>query len=225
MRSAFALAAVLLVPSIASAHAVLTYPPPRNTTAIKNAPCGPLDSVRSTIVTTLTGGTKLQVKWNETIEHTGHYRLALDLDGQDFSIPQTANGNTEGTLNVVKDLIPDIAAPLNGVPRPYMYEITLPDVACNNCTLQLIQMMTDNPPYTPDDDLYFNCADITIVPSNSGGGADAGVDMTPDAGDEGGGSNNGGGGGGEISGGCSTGNATGLLALVGLLGLRRRRRS
>jgi uncharacterized protein (TIGR03382 family) len=219
----FALVLAVLVPSIASAHAVLTYPPPR-TTALKTGPCGAAGSTRGTNVTTLTGGTTLTVKWNETVDHPGHYRISLDVDGQDFVVPPTADGNTEGMLNVVKDLIPDIQGPpLPTSPRPYMFDITLPDVNCNNCTLQMIQVMTDKAPYTTDpgsDDIYYQCADITIVAS-SGGGADAGVDMTPDAGDNG--SNNGQGGE-MISGGCSTGNATGLLALLGLAGLRRRRR-
>jgi len=47
---------------------------------------------------------------------------------------------------------------------------------------------------------------------------------TPDAGNDGSGSGSNMNGGGEVSGGCSTGNATGLLALLGLVGLRRRRR-
>jgi uncharacterized protein (TIGR03382 family) len=222
MRFASALAAVMLVPSLASAHAVLTYPAPRGT-AIKDGPCGGLNSTRGTTVTALTGGQMITVKWNETIDHPGHYRISLDMDGQDFPDPTSFNGNTEGMPNVIKDLIPDLqGAPLPGAPRPYEYTFMLPDVTCTNCTIQLIQMMTENPPFDVAGDVYFHCADITITASSSGG-ADAGVDNTPDAG-TGGGSNNGSGEGGEISGGCSTGNATGLLALLGLVGLRRRRR-
>jgi uncharacterized protein (TIGR03382 family) len=141
------------------------------------------------------------------------------MDGQDFVVPPTGNDSTEGMPNVVKDLIEDIQGPpLPGAPRPYQQDITLPDTACDNCTLQLIQIMTDNNTYDPAVDVYYQCADITLVANNA---PDAGMNAAPDAGTDQGSGNNGGG---EISSGCSTGNATGLLALVGLLGLRRRRR-
>jgi uncharacterized protein (TIGR03382 family) len=69
---------------------------------------------------------------------------------------------------------------------------------------------------------YYHCATVTI--SNTAPAPDAGMVVTPDA-DPGTGSGSGSNNGGEISGGCSTGNATGLLALLGLVGLRRRRRA
>ena len=219
MRTALVVVA-LLTPSIAAAHAVLTDPPPR-TTALKAGPCGAAGSTRGTNVTTYMAGSTITVKWNETIDHPGHYRISLDMDGQDFVVPPTANDSTEGMTNVIKDLIPDIQG--GTLPRPYTYELTLPNMACTNCTIQMIQMMTDKPPYTTDaasDDIYYQCADITIVTANA---PDAGVGDMPDAGD-GGGSNNGSGQGGELSGGCSTGSGAGALALLALVGLRRRRR-
>ncbi|HEY5933488.1 MAG TPA: hypothetical protein VIU61_02565, partial [Kofleriaceae bacterium] len=81
----------------------------------------------------------------------------------------------------------------------------------------LIQVMTDKHPYTTDvasDDIYFNCADITL--SNTAPTVDAGV-PGPDGG---GGSNNGG----DASGGCSTGGGLGLGVGLALMGLVRRRR-
>lgn len=219
MRSALVIAAGLLTPSIALAHVALTYPPPR-TASLKDGPCGAVGSVRGTNVTTLQAGSTITVTWNETIDHPGHYRISFDMDGQDFIVPPTANDSTDGMENVIKDLIPDIQG--GTVPRPYTFDVTLPNVECSNCTLQLIQMMTDKPPYTTDansDDIYYQCADITLVANNA---PDAGTNAAPDAGtDEGSGNNTGGG---EISSGCSTGNATGLLALVALVGLRPRRR-
>jgi uncharacterized protein (TIGR03382 family) len=222
MRSALIVAAVVLTPSIVLAHASLTYPPPR-TTSLKVGPCGAAGSVRGTTVTTLTKGSTIKVKWNETIDHPGHYRISFDTDGQDFIVPPTATGSTEGMTNVVKDLIVDIQG--GTLPRPYEFDLTLPDIECNNCTLQMIQLMTDKAPYTTDaasDDIYYQCADITLVAANTA--PDAGMVVTPDA-DPGTGSGSGSNNGGEISGGCSTGNATGLLALLGLVGLRRRRRA
>lgn len=222
------LVAGLLAPSVAAAHAVLTYPPPRDGTVIKDAPCGGLNTTRGTNITTLSPGATITIQFKETIDHPGHYRISFDNDGQDFMIPADATSSTEGMLNVVKDLIPDIqgALPVGG--RPYTVDITLPNVECNNCTLQMFQMMTDAPPYTTDaasDDIYYSCADITLAanapdagtPVN--GGDDAGVD--PGGGS---GSNSG-----TETGGCSAGgNGAELpvaLALLGFVGLRRRRRS
>ncbi len=201
----------------------LTYPPPR-TTSLKAGPCGAAGSTRGANVTTLMAGSTITVKWDETIDHPGHYRISFDTDGQDFIVPLTANDSTMGLENVVADLIMDIqGAPLPDAPRPYTFDVTLPNIECTNCTLQLIQMMTDKPPYTTDaasNDIYYQCADITLVAN----APDAGTGSMPDAGMDEGGSNNPGNG--EISSGCSTGNPTGIgaLALLGLVGLRRRRR-
>src|SRR5687767_5344915 len=78
--------------------------------------------------------------------------------------------------------------------------ITLPNMTCENCTLQLIQLMTDKPPYTVDatsDDIYFQCADIAL---RGPGGTDAGTDGAVVPGDA---SNSDGGvGATELTGGC-----------------------
>lgn len=107
--------------------------------------------------------------WLETVDHPGHYRISFDLDGSDFFIPPNTTATTVGLdPTVMIDLIPDVQGNLPIAGRMYMQEITLPNVECANCTLQVIQLMTDKPPYTTDtlsDDVYFQCADIQL--SNS----------------------------------------------------------
>ncbi len=56
-----------------------------------------------------------------------------------------------------------------GFPKTYEWEVTLPDVTCDNCTLQIIQVMTDgapiHAPYDPamdSDDLYYQCIDLKL---------------------------------------------------------------
>jgi hypothetical protein len=183
-------------------------------------------------VTTYRPGETITVTWMETIHHTGWYRISFQPNGDVFEIPPASNGPAgNGTAsNYPTENLTGMTDPVTGsiiladrIPDGTLsMQVTLPDMECNNCTLQFIQVMTDKPPYTTDaasDDIYFNCADLTLA-NNA---PDAGMVTTPDAGmDPGGG---GGGGGGEVSGGCSTGHATGLLALAGLLGLRRRRRA
>lgn len=131
------------------------------------------------------------------------------------------NGNEEGPgaggSRVLKDRIPD---------GTLSTQVTLPNMECDNCTLQFIQVMTDKCPYTTNaasDDIYFNCADLTLSNSAPVTPPPPDPSPTPDAGpgDEpaptGGGS----------TGGCST---TGgqvewaLLALAAIVPLSRRRR-
>ena len=219
------LAATVAAPSLAAAHIQMTFPPPR-TLDQKNRPCGGLNSVRGANVTVLAPGATIEVRWNETINHPGHYRISFDVDGQDFIIPPTANGSTEGMLNVIEDLIADRATtPGNNA---YTQMITLPNMTCENCTLQLIQLMTDKPPYTVDatsDDIYFQCADVAL---RAPGGPDAGTDAAvgPDAASN----SDGGVGASELTGGCGcrtshpqpAGIAVSLLTL-GIVSRRRRR--
>ena len=212
MRSSIlVLSLILATHSLAFAHIELIYPPPR-TKDQKAQVCGRANSTRGPIVTTLAPGATITVVWLETFEHPGHYRLAFDDDGQDFPVPPTvAPGSTAGMPTVLVDPIADIQGP--GIPRMYSHTITLPNIECDNCTLQLIQMMADRAPYTTDplsDDVYYQCADLTLASAGGGNGMpDAGV---PDAGGGGGGTgpDAGAGGGGagagdDGGGGCTTG--------------------
>jgi hypothetical protein len=211
----------------------------------KDQHCGVAGQVRTNRVTNFRPGEQIMVTWTEPIDHPGYFRIALQPDGAIFGIPPAgpspnntctnANGTTAacpvagvpcgqpplvgvteegvpgaGGSIVLKDRIPD---------GMLMTQITLPNMECANCTLQFIQVMTDKCPYTTDpgsDDVYFNCADITI--SNSAPMVDAGVNTGPDA--PGGGNMNP-----STTGGCSTGGGAGLLVGFALLGLVTKRRS
>jgi MYXO-CTERM domain-containing protein len=225
--AAATLAAILAVPAVAAAHLELTYPVPR-TLELKRGPCGAVNSVRGTNVTVLAPGATIEIQWKETINHPGHYRISFDVDGQDFVVPPTATGSTEGMTNVIKDLIADrVTTPAANL---YSQTITLPNVTCERCTLQVIQLMTDKAPYTTDalsDDIYYQCADIAL---RTPGGPDGGVDAPTgdvDAGDDatvGGGAT-------EVIGGCgcrtSQGQGAGMALAAIVLGIvsrpRRRR--
>lgn len=210
MRLALVLA-VVLAPATAAAHIHLTAPTTR-TTSQKVGPCGATGSVRGANVTVLEPGSMLTVTWDETINHPGHYRISFDPDGQDFTVPLSFTDTTQ-TENVLVDSIADRAG------GAYTQVVQLPNMACENCTLQLIQMMTDKPPYGDGNDIYFQCADIALRPG--GAGPDAGGNPgDPDAG-------TGGGDPGDVSGGCATSGSSsgpGLLVALGLAALFIRRR-
>jgi hypothetical protein len=124
---------------------------------------------------------------------------------------------------VMLDLIPDVQGSFPAAGRRYEQVITLPNIECTNCTLQLTQMMTDKPPYTTaltSDDIYYQCADLVLSASAPPPMVDAGVPNGDAATTDPGGT----------SGGCTTtrGASGGALIFVGgALGLvlaRRRRR-
>lgn len=218
---------VALAPSAAFAHIAVDFPVERGGSE-KIPHCG--DRPRGT-PNVFRPGQTITVRWRETIPHPGHYRIAFNPNGATFGLPPTPDQTTQGIdPQVLIDLIPD--KPGNGT---YTQDITFPDIECDNCTLQVIQLMTDKPPYSinyPNDpnanDIYFHCADI-VLSRNSPDAAPAG---TPDASptptptptpDSGGGNNNNPP---TTVGGCVTagGSAGALFGSLLALGLVRRRR-
>lgn len=163
----------------AHAHARLTSPMPRNNQAnLKVGPCGGIAPTGA--FTAFAPGETITVKWEETIAHPGYYRIAFS-PGMDQGFDQ----------HVLADQLPNPSGVQSG-----QAQVTLPDLECTQCTLQLIQVMTEsNPPSN-----YYSCADLTLtapqmdagVPSQDAGtsvdaggeapGEDAGVEPSQDAG-------------------------------------------
>ena len=184
----------------ASAHIALTSPAPRSE-AQKIGPCGGADSKRGTKVAAYRPGETITVEWDETVDHPGHYRIAFDDDGNDsFRDPSRPDDAFPQTL---VDQIQDRSGGGH-----YKQQVTLPNISCTNCTLQLIQVMTTAVPYNS---FYFQCADIML-----------GDDVEPGPGGDGG---DGGGGGGCSTGSSSPSPSLGLAVGLVLLGLVRRRHS
>lgn len=143
---------------------------------LKNGPCGVSNDTRTTnasLITTFKPGEKVTVRWRETIQHPGFFRIAFDSDGQDFTLPASAT-NGDG-VTILADKIADKSGANN---LEYSYEITLPNIECSKCTLQLVQVMTTSPPPYEEGagkDLYFNCADLVLkADGGSSGGAGGG---------------------------------------------------
>jgi MYXO-CTERM domain-containing protein len=247
MRSAL-VAVLVALPAVAHAHIYLTAPTgrgePPNGDPQKNKHCGRQGRMLDR-VTTLEPGATITVAWKETINHSGWYRISFQPNGEVFRIPPASNGPNSAGANsnfptedytgmtdpdngstVLMDRILD-----DGNLVMKTRQITLPNIECDNCTLQVISVMTTSANYSTADmgSIYYQCADITLARN----APDAG----PQATDNDAGIDPGGGGGGSetqynptiVSGGCSTGGASGTapvaLALLGFAGLRRRRRS
>ncbi len=214
-HSLLVLAVLTCAIPLADAHITQTFPTPR-TSSQKEGPCGAADSVRGPAQVFAPGET-ITVEWTETVEHPGHYRIAFDMDGEVFPLPNNPNDDFDVIL---VDQIED--RNVNGADRTYEQEITFPDVECDTCTLQLIQIMTTNVPYNS---FYFQCADIELRGPDL---PDAGAAGTPDAGAS---ARDAGGGGGSASdagnddrvmppvGGCGAGGGSGVWMTLFLLAL------
>jgi hypothetical protein len=157
------LAAVLLVLSSlhARAHITQVFPPPRPGTVVANGyPCGYNPDPGRTTALVLRPGAMVEVRWTEWINHPGHFRISFDNDGQDSFIDPASYTDFYTNAAVLLDDIEDA----NGVSE-HSATITLPNVQCNNCTLQVMQVLTDKAPYTSgpsSDDLHRVCADLTL---------------------------------------------------------------
>jgi len=141
----------------AGAHIDLTFPVAREVLQ-KTGPCGAAGSVRGGNITTFAPGETITVTWDETIAHPGWFRISFDDDGDDgFINPATIDDlNNSPTV-----LVDDIANP-DGL-GTYSQEITLPPIECENCTLQLMQVMLDkDPTIWGDNEFYFRCADLVL---------------------------------------------------------------
>jgi Lytic polysaccharide mono-oxygenase, cellulose-degrading len=195
------------LPGVASAHVALTDPPARDPRDyVKDGPCGRAGSSPGEVVATFVKGDTITVRWDEFVPHPGHFRLSLSTEGDGAFVDPIDYDDFYPADNVLLD---DIEDP-DGT-SAHAVELTLPEIECDACVLQLIQVMTDKSPWGPDggNELYYQCADIRIV-------ADA-SQLPPE--DEMG----------EESSGCATGRSThgGGWALLGLgsliWGLRLRR--
>ena len=190
-------------PPEARAHLGLSSPSSRyGPETLKTGPCGIAGGSRSSNVTYYEPGATIEVRWDEYVDHPGHYRIAFDDDGDDDFVDPATMYELDSNDTVLLDGIADKGQG----ERDYMATVKLPDLSCDNCTLQVIQVMYDKPPYTtPGNDIYYQCADLVLreggAPPDAGTDVDAGTDA-----DAGPGADTGPGAG--TSGGCSAANRT-----------------
>jgi hypothetical protein len=165
-------AATFAAPTEASAHVIITSHETRDgMMQIKSGPCGREGSTRGENIHVFTAGETITLTFNEFIPHPGYYRISFDDDGQDdFVDPADYDDLYTNDTVLVDNLYPHESRDVSG---EWSYDLTLPDVECDNCTIQLVQMMTDKPPYTMGgNDLYYNCLDVVL---EAPGGDDAGA--------------------------------------------------
>ncbi|HEX3774727.1 MAG TPA: SCE4755 family polysaccharide monooxygenase-like protein, partial [Polyangiaceae bacterium] len=202
---------VLCSSETAFAHFNLTAPTPNTTSTdggMGSPPCGV--GTASGVITPVQGGHPITIKIDEFVGHTGFYRVALALDSPTElpldSVVKDASGNIlppsgkpsgisasaayedPPVFPVVMDhLFVHTASPTD---QTFQGDVTLPNVNCDKCTLQVLEFMqghpfnTATPPDTGPGGGYFyrHCADLKItadpsmpvfVPSGGGGAGGA----------------------------------------------------
>ncbi|HEY0880989.1 MAG TPA: SCE4755 family polysaccharide monooxygenase-like protein [Archangium sp.] len=151
----------------------------------KSEPCGGAGTA-SNIVTTVTAGSQLTVRWRETILHPGHFRIGIAENPSQFVTPvpvlnQGGSNCASAPIEmnpsapiIVDGLFPHTSAAPNNT---WSTTITVPMKSCENCTLQLMQFMSAHAPPC----FYYQCARLRIVMPDAGtpvvdaGTSDAGL--------------------------------------------------
>ena len=187
MRSSLLVLCVslLALPRVAQAHFTILAPPPASTSTNGgkgDPPCGPTN-MASNVVTPVMGGSKLTLKVNETVSHPGFYRVALSIKSRTElpvdNVVKDANGmvllptsagtsaTAEYQTNAVFPVLADNLFPHTSGAM-FSGEVTLPNVNCDKCTLQVIEFMAQ---HGSNGDkagfFYHHCADLKITADTS----------------------------------------------------------
>jgi hypothetical protein len=144
----------------------------------KAGPCGGTNAdygKPSYAVTRVTGGSKLHVKVQETVYHPGHYRVALAVNSPN-ELPLDPKATTETTPNGPRSVSAEIQNPvmapvladglfvhMERTQTPFETDVTLPNINCKHCTLQVIQFMEQHAVNNPGMFTYHHCAVLEIV--------------------------------------------------------------
>jgi hypothetical protein len=143
----------------------------------KTGPCGGTAVTETGTVTTFRAGQTIPVKWQETVGHSGHFRISLARDRADLVDPDVVTSNGDGVSGnsisatiespVAYPVLVDGLFPRDSVSgaqaEPFETTVTLPDEECEDCTLQVIQFMSQHGPGY----FYHHCANVRIVAADA----------------------------------------------------------
>ena len=144
----------------------------------KAGPCGGTNTdygKPTYAVTSVKGGTALHIKVQETVYHPGHYRVALAVNSP-TELPvdpkATIMTNERGMVMSVSAEISPAVAPIlaDGLfahaaksADPFETDITIPNINCKACTLQVAEFMEQHPVNNPGQFTYHHCAVLHIT--------------------------------------------------------------
>lgn len=137
---AAALGAVLASGS-AWAHSKLVRPAPRSDELLGQDPCGGIERTGDPAI--FEPGEEITVEWAVQASHGGSFEIAFSEAGDSNFEVLTEFPDDQGNGNRSAN-------------------VSLPDIECTDCTLQLVQVNDAGYP------LYHSCADLRLVSSGSG---------------------------------------------------------
>jgi hypothetical protein len=174
---------VTIVPTVTQAHFRLMEPASwliedDRGDPQKSGPCGGSNTdygKPSYIVNQAVGGSALHVKVLETIYHPGHYRVALAVNSP-AELPVDPKATTMDTDRGPRSISAEIQNPVQvpvladglfvhtaKVEAPFQTDVTLPNISCKRCTLQVIQFMEQHGVNNPGMFTYHHCAVLQIA--------------------------------------------------------------
>jgi hypothetical protein len=206
----------------------------------KSAPCGQSDPSGPVVptgkVTTFHGGETITITIDEVVTHPGHYRVSLAADQNSLPadpavtpgvMPGVAGATSTPCGTAVIETSPALPVVADGLlvhteafSGPQSVQVTLPNMSCTNCVLQVVEFMSDHGLNRPGGCFYHHCANVTIEATavDAGASAEAGdfeastaADATPgvdDASESGASSS-------EVGAPASTGASSGSTASTG----------
>jgi len=149
----------------------------------KLGPCGDEDdnndaaATPTGIVTAYQEGDTITVTINEVIFHPGHYRIALSTTDRSQlpAEPLVEAGVTPCGSVPIEDppvfpvLADNVFPHTTAFTTPQTTTVKLPsNVTCTECTLQVIEFMSDHGLNIPGGCFYHHCADISVGASDAG---------------------------------------------------------
>ena len=144
----------------------------------KAGPCGGSNTdwgKPSYAVSKVTGGQKLHLKVQETIFHPGHYRVALAVNSPTELPPDpkaTTTQSERGPQSVSGEIMNPVQMPVladglfvhhERTTTPFETDVTLPNINCKHCTLQIVQFMEQHGANNPGMYTYHHCAVVQIT--------------------------------------------------------------
>ena len=174
---------VAVVPTVTQAHFKLIQPASwlvedDRGDPQKAGPCGGTNidyGKPSGIVNQAVGGSTLHVKVQETIYHPGHYRVALAVNSP-TELPLDPKATTTDTDKGPRSVSAEIQSPIQmpvladglfvhtaKADTPFEADVTLPNISCKRCTLQVVEFMEQHPVNNPGMFTYRHCAVMQIT--------------------------------------------------------------
>ena len=143
----------------------------------KLAPCGGTlqnPGMPTGAVTDVKGGQKLKIVVQETVFHPGHYRIALARKRNQLP------ADPEVTMHDTERGVRSLSAKIETNPQPPLLadglwahtekptadwetEVTIPNITCEGCQLQVIEFMAEHPGVREGGFSYHHCAALNIM--------------------------------------------------------------